>query len=226
MIVSGWHDRPWTHLAPRMRETVVALRGLLDGERIDVAGEHVRSRGFKLRRPQPGASIAVAAFGPKMTEVAARHADEVVLNLVTAEHVAAVRGLIDELARAGDQSPPRLSVWVPAALDPGAEAIAQLQNQLAVYLGAPGYGEMFTKLGFEDVVGLARAGSGRAELAREVPIELIDQVGALGTADQVGERIAAYHAAGADHIGVVPSTAEDPAGRGVLAALAHQAVTQ
>jgi alkanesulfonate monooxygenase SsuD/methylene tetrahydromethanopterin reductase-like flavin-dependent oxidoreductase (luciferase family) len=25
-IVTGWHDRPWTALAPRMRETVQALR--------------------------------------------------------------------------------------------------------------------------------------------------------------------------------------------------------
>ncbi len=54
MIVSGWHDRPWTHLAPRMRETVVALRGLLDGERIDVAGEHVRSRGSSYAGRSPG----------------------------------------------------------------------------------------------------------------------------------------------------------------------------
>jgi len=63
-IVSGWHDRPWRALAPRMAETVAALRAIMDGLRADIDGEHVRTHGFKLRRPQQGATISVAAFGP------------------------------------------------------------------------------------------------------------------------------------------------------------------
>jgi alkanesulfonate monooxygenase SsuD/methylene tetrahydromethanopterin reductase-like flavin-dependent oxidoreductase (luciferase family) len=57
-----------------------------------------------------------------------------------------------------------------------------------------------------------------------IPLELSAQVAAVGSAAEVAARIAAYHDAGADHVGVVPSTAEDPAGRGVLGALAGQAV--
>ena len=225
-IVTGWHDRPWEALAPRMRETVTALRAILDGERVGLEGEHVRIRGFKLRRPQPDASIAVAALGPAMTRIAARHADEVVLNLVTPEHVAHVRGLIDEAgAAAGRRDRPRLAVWVPGALDPGARAHAQLAGQLAAYLAAPGYGEMFTALGFGSLVDRARAGgTRRAELLAAIPPELVAQVGAIGSAREVAARISSYHDAGADHVGVAPSTAEDPAGRGVLAALAREAV--
>jgi probable F420-dependent oxidoreductase len=220
-IVTGWHDRPWSALAPRMRETVPALRAILDGERLDLDGEHVHIRGFKLRRAQPDASIAVAAFGPAMTRIAARHADEVVLNLVTPEHVAGVRARIDEEAAAvGRRGRPRLAVWVPAALDPGAKAHAQLAGQLAAYLAAPGYGEMFTALGFGSLVVRARGGSTRrAELLAAIPSELLAQVGAIGSAGEVVRRIRAYHEAGADHVGVAPSTAEDPAGRGLLAAL-------
>ena len=88
MIVSGWHDRPWSGAAGRMRETAIVLRSLLDGERADFDGEHVRTHGFRLRRAQPQASLTIAAFGPALTRVAARHADEVVLNLVDSEHVA------------------------------------------------------------------------------------------------------------------------------------------
>ena len=44
------------------------------------------------------------------------------------------------------------------------------------------------------------------------------------TPAEVATRIAAYHDAGADHVALVPSTAEDPAGRGALGALARQAV--
>jgi probable F420-dependent oxidoreductase len=223
-IVSGWHDRPWTALAPRMRETLPALRAILDGERAHADGEHVRAHDFRLRRPQPETSITAAAFGPAMTRVAARHADAVVLNIVTPDHVAAVRARIDELAGVVGRPAPRLAVWVAAALDPGEPARAQLAGQLAVYLGAPGYGELFAELGFGALVDRARAGARRAELAAAIPLELAEQVAAVGNASEVAARISEYFEAGADHVAIVPSTAEDPGGRGVLQALASRAV--
>lgn len=221
LIVRGWHDRPWTALAPRMRETLIALRTILDGERV---GEHVCAQGFKLRRAQPGASITVAAFGPAMTRVAARHADEVVLNLVTPDRVATVRARLDDEATAVGRTPPRLAVWVAAALNPGTAARAQLAGQLAVYLGAPGYGEAFAELGFGGLVGRARAGARRADLVDAIPDQLLEHVAAIGTPGQIAGRISAYHDAGADHVAVVPGTAEDPSGRAVLEAVTRQAV--
>jgi probable F420-dependent oxidoreductase len=209
-----------------MREAVPAVRAILDGRRADYDGEHVRAHGFKLRQPQPAATITVAAFGPAMTRVAAQLADEVVLNLVTPEHVAGVRARIDEHAAAvGRPCPPRLAVWVPAALDPGPQSRAQLAGQLAAYLAPPGYGEMFTALGFGTLVDRARAGNTRrAELLPEIPSELAARVGAVGSAAEIATRIDAYRAAGADHVAVVPSTAEDPTGRRLLAALTREAV--
>ena len=88
-----------------------------------------------------------------------------------------------------------------------------------MYLGAPGYGELFAGLGFGDLVGRARAGAVRAELADAVPRGLLEQIGAIGSADQIAARVAAYHDAGADHVAIVPSTAEDPAGVRLLNAV-------
>ena len=218
-IVTGWHDRQWSGLAGHMRETVTALRSLLDGERIDVSGSHVRARGFKLRRAQAETSITVAAFGPQMTRVGARFADELVLNLVTPEHVAVVRAGIDAEAASAGRPAPRLAVWVPGALDPGERARSQLAGQLAVYLGAPGYGEQFAGLGFGDLVDHARAGVPRTQLAGAVPFELLEQIGAVGGAGEIATRVGAYHAAGAEHVAIVPSTAEDPAGMRLLDAV-------
>jgi probable F420-dependent oxidoreductase len=219
-IVAGWHDREWAHAAPRMRETVECLRQILAGERSSCDGRYVRTHGFRLRRPLPGARISVAAFGPAMTRVAARHADEVVLNLVSPEHVSAVRATVDAEAAAAGRTPPALAVWVPVALEPGVQARTQLASQLAIYLGAPGYGEMFSRLGFGELVRRARGGARRSELARAVPFELLEQVCALGSGDEVVARVRAYHDAGADAVGVAPATAEDPGGRAVLDALA------
>src|SRR4051794_36669535 len=118
VMVSGWHDREWAHAATRMRETIEALRQIMSGERSSYVGEHVRTNGFRLRRPIAGLRITVAAFGPAMTRVAARHADEVVLNLVPPDHVAAVRETLDAEAAAAGRPAPDLAVWVPAALEP------------------------------------------------------------------------------------------------------------
>jgi probable F420-dependent oxidoreductase len=218
-IVSGWHDREWAHSAPRMEETIGCLRAILAGERSDHDGLYVRSHGFRLRRPLPDTRITAAAFGPAMTRVAARHADEIVLNLVPPEHVRAVRATVDAEAAAAGRTPPGLAVWVAVALEPGSEALAQLAAQVAIYLAPPGYGEMFSELGFSDLVARARAGERRSELARLVPKPLLQAVCALGTGHEVADRISAYFDAGADVVGVVPSTAEDPAGRRVLGQL-------
>jgi probable F420-dependent oxidoreductase len=224
VIVSGWHDRPWAHAAPRMRETIECLRTILAGERADYDGRHVRAHGFRLRRARPQTCISVAAFGPAMTRVAARHADEVVLNLVPPSHVRAVRATVDAEAAAAGRKAPGLAVWVPVALDPGGEAHAQLAAQLALYLAPPGYGEMFSQLGFSDLVRRARDGARRSELAASVPFELLELVCAVGSREDVAGRISAYRDAGADVVGVVPATAEDPGGRQALTALSERFV--
>jgi probable F420-dependent oxidoreductase len=223
-IVTGWHDRPWGAPATRMREFVRALRPILAGQRADFDGTQVRAHRFRLRRAVPDPEITVAAFGPAMLRVAAEEADRVVLNLVTPEQVARVRARLDELAGAVGRPAPRLAVWVPAALELDSEldtaTLRQLAGQLSVYLAPPGYGEMFTELGHGELVARARAGVPRAELAGQVPAELLAAVGLVGPAPRIVDRIATYHRAGADHVGIVPATATDPAGAQLLAELA------
>ncbi|CAM3339595.1 LLM class F420-dependent oxidoreductase [Mycobacterium intermedium] len=218
-IVAGWHDRPWAHHVPVMRETIECLRSILTGARTDYSGQHVLSHGFRLRTPCPDTRIALGAFGSGMIRLAAQHADEVALNLSTPARVAQVRAALDAAAARAGRAAPRLTVWVPVAVEPGDAAHAQLAAQLAVYLAPPGYGEMVSALGFEDLVRRARSGAARRELAAAVPIELLNQVCALGTADLVAARLRDYHEAGADCVAVVPSTIEDPGARTTLRAM-------
>jgi probable F420-dependent oxidoreductase len=216
VIVAGWHDREWLHSAARLRETIECLRAILRGERTDYDGRYVRSHGFRLRHPLPHTAIGVGAFGPTMTRLAAEHADEVVLNLASPQRVAQVRQQVDDYAAAADRTPPHLTVWVPAALRPGEASFRQTANQVAIYLAPPGYGEMFCELGFADLVERARGGARRSELAAVMPFELVEQLGAFGNPEQIAARLQAYAQAGADTVAVVPVTADDPAGRGVL----------
>jgi probable F420-dependent oxidoreductase len=227
-IVAGWHDRPWAQHASCTRETIECLRSILAGKRVDYTGQHVRSHGFRLRKPMPDSRIAVGVFGPAMTRVAAQHADEVVLNLVPPTRVAEIREVIDTEAQTAGRPAPGLTVWVPVSVDPGDAAHSQLSAQLAVYLAPPGYGEMFSELGFLDLVQRARAGAKRFELAAAVPVELLDQVCALGSPDRIAARLQAYYEAGADSVAIVPGTAEDPGGAATLNAVAlrHNAIQE
>jgi probable F420-dependent oxidoreductase len=215
-IVTGWHGLEWKHSASRMLETLGALRPILAGETSDYDGSHVHTHGFRLRHPLDDPRVSVAAFGPAMLRAAGRHADEVVVNLVPPSHVGGVRAVIDAEAAAADRPAPSLAVWVPVALDPGDEARAQLAAQLAIYLAPPGYGELFSALGFSELVDRARSGMSRAKLADLIPDELLQCICALGSEEELTERISAYFQAGADVVAVVPSTAEDPAGCAVL----------
>jgi probable F420-dependent oxidoreductase len=220
VIVAGWHDREWLHSVARMRETIECLRPILRGERADYDGRYVRSHGFRLRHPLPHTRIGIGSFGPAMTGLAAEIADEVVLNLSSPQRVADVRRQIDDLAAAAGRRPPHLTVWVPAALRPGEPSLRQAANQMSVYLAPPGYGEMFSALGFPELVASARNGARRSELAAAIPVELAEQLCALGTPDQIASRLGDYRRAGADTVAVVPVTAEDPAGQGILECVA------
>jgi len=212
-IVSGWHDRDWSHSTSRMRETIECLRPILRGERSDYGGRFVGCHGFRLRNPLPHSRIGVGAFGPSMMKLSAQFADEVVLNLASPQRVSQVREQIEQDAAAAGRPPPHITAWVPIAVQPGEAALRQLAGQVAVYLAPPGYGEMFCELGFADLVERARAGARRADLAAAIPLELAQQLAALGTRDQVADRIRSYLDAGADTVAVIPVTAEDPAGR-------------
>lgn len=217
-VVEGWHGRSNERAALALRESAVACRQLLAGERGHLPGRIMRTAGFRLRLPPPGGALTIAAFGPAAVRVAADHADRMVVNLVSPDGVAMLRRRLTDAA--GDRELPSLAVWVPVAVDPGSDAFTQLRRALVAYLSAPGYAEMLAHEGGAEVVGMAREGAHPRELAAAIPEELVAAVCAVGSSREVTDRIDAYAAAGADEVVVVPSaTDDDPAGEGSLRSL-------
>ena len=86
-------------------ETLDAARALWRGERVTRRGRHVRLEGAQLCPTPPGGriEIAIAAKGPKLLEVVARHADvwDVNLPAVAARVSAAARSLEAACGRVG-----------------------------------------------------------------------------------------------------------------------------
>jgi alkanesulfonate monooxygenase SsuD/methylene tetrahydromethanopterin reductase-like flavin-dependent oxidoreductase (luciferase family) len=79
----GWHEPeyrafgyPFDHRVGRFEEALVAIRGLLDGNRVTSAGRWWSLQdAVILPSPRRRVPIVVAAEGPRMLALAARHAD-------------------------------------------------------------------------------------------------------------------------------------------------------
>lgn len=221
-VVEGWHGRPRTRTATTLAESATIVRGLMVGERSDLDGEMVSSRGYRLRlQPHPDAELTIAAFGPKAVEVAARHADRMVINLVSVELARDLVASVRRAAQGAGRPAPRTAVWLPTAVDTTRAALDQLRFGVVGYLAAPGYADMFRRAGFGSVVDLARQGRHPRAVLEAVPDELLHVVAAIGPVEHVRARIAAYHAAGVDDVVLVPAATDvDPAGRATLEAVA------
>jgi probable F420-dependent oxidoreductase len=230
VLVQQWHGRRQERTALALAESATAVRMLLDGGKADVAGEVIRTRGFRLRTRAPSSALTIAAFGRGAVKVAARHADRMVINLVTPKSAARLVQMLHDECRAAGRPVPPVAAWIAAVVGPsvvgpvagpGPAETEQLRRGLVAYLAAPGYGEMFAEAGFADVVRFARTGPHPGELLAAIPPEIVGHVSLVGDEPGVRARIAEYADAGVDEIALVPGSSEaDPAGVGTLTALA------
>jgi probable F420-dependent oxidoreductase len=138
-----------------------------------------------LERDAPAGSSparVVAALGPKMVALAGARTRGVHPYMVPVEHTTLVRGLLGPLPVVA----PELSVVLGRTVDEGR---ARARADLALYLQLPNYVKVWQRLGYGDG-DLADGGSDR----------LVDALYAIGSVEQIGERIREHHAAGADHV--------------------------
>jgi probable F420-dependent oxidoreductase len=226
VVVEQWHGRRPGRTALALAESATAVRTLLAGGKADVRGEVISTRGFRLRTRAPGTPLTIAAFGRGAVKVAARHADRMVINLVTPKSAARLVQLLHDECRAAGRPVPPVAVWLatvvgPNGTGPARESIEQLRRGLVAYMSAPGYGEMFAEAGFGDVVRFARTRPHPGELLAAIPAELTGHVSLVGDQAAVRARLAEYASAGVDEVALVPGSSDaDPAGVATLTALA------
>ncbi|MGD0246685.1 MAG: LLM class F420-dependent oxidoreductase [Streptosporangiaceae bacterium] len=235
-VVEQWHGRRQERTALALAESATAVRALLDGGKADVRGEVISTRGFRLRTRAPGTPLTIAAFGRGAVKAAARHADRMVINLVTPKSAARLVQMLHDECRAAGRPVPPVAVWLatvvgPDRAGPGWESTVgestvgenteQLRRGLVAYMAAPGYGEMFAEAGFGDVVRFARTRPHPGELLAAIPAELTGHVSLVGDRRAVRARLAEYASAGVDEVALVPGSSDaDPAGVATLTALA------
>lgn len=140
--------------------------------------------------------ILIAALRERMTDLASTDADGAFPYLVTAERVAWMRTRLDAAAGGGR---PILAVTLPVVLDEPGTGRAVARAYLVPYLRTPTYQASWQLQGFVEDDWTA-PGSDR----------LVDAMVAIGSVEDVRQRIADLVDAGADHVAIIPL---DPEGR-------------
>ncbi|MGC0416849.1 LLM class F420-dependent oxidoreductase [Embleya sp. AB8] len=226
VVVRDWHGRATARGATALAESAAAVRAFLDHGRADTDGEVVRTRGYHLRLPRPRGGLTIAGFGPSALRVAARHADRLVLALVSPGAAARLADRVRTEADRAGRPHPRVAVWVPTAIGPAANlrsAVDQVRRMLVGYLAAPGYADMFAEAGHGDLVAFAATRPHPRVLLDRIPDELAYHIGVFAGPGDWATRLAEYRAA-VDEVVLLPCTTDaDPAGEHTLRTVAEQA---
>lgn len=195
-----------------MRETILAVRGLLAGERVALDGRLLRwGDEAYLRFAAPRATpIYLGAMGPKMLALGGELADGVLPLLFPPEHFFGVKPLVEDgMARRPGALPVldfAACIWVSVAADRVAARRALAEK--VTY-----YGHALSPLIYEQL-GLTRADFAPIEHARmverdvEKAIALVDErmlrIGVAGGPAEVIGRLEPLVAAGAQHLSFGP----------------------
>src|SRR4051794_33854122 len=117
-LAEGFHGTRWDRPLERLRETVIAVRALLQGERLPHPAEG--ARGLRLGVvPDVPVPIALAALAPEAVRIAGELADAWTPFLWARSRLEEGRGLLREAeTRAAATTQTRMSIAVPAALAP------------------------------------------------------------------------------------------------------------
>lgn len=175
------------------------LKALLRGER---AADGGRLRGVHHPAPPP---IALAALSEGLVRLAGREADGVLFNWITPARAAELVAVLRAEAEAHDRDPGGLQVaaYVPVTVtDDAGAAAAQLARQIAAYGRLRSYRRSLERCGLGDAA--ARLGQLGPEDSARVPEELIEGLGAIGSAEAVRSRLDEFRAAGVTQIVLAP----------------------
>jgi probable F420-dependent oxidoreductase len=192
VIVEGWMGEKLERPLARMRETVEVVRAAFAGEKVDVQGQTVNVKGFRLDgAPKEPLPIFLAALGPQMMALTNRVADGIVLYLATEEGVR-----IAAKACPGKEIAERIMCCPDEDVDQVRPAVRWM---LTPYIAVPAYNRFIAAQGFEDEasqVADAWANNERDKARDAVSDRLIDELVLMGPAGAIKERLDSFRAAG------------------------------
>ena len=195
---------PFKQPMTRMRETILIVKALLAGEKVNFTGKQFKLTGASMgaSTPKSKVPIYIAALGPQMLELAGELADGVLMNWTAVDYLGEAIGHIKRgTEKAGrDLSEIDIAGYVRVAVgDDVSTSRDSLRYQVARYASNPFYRNFFAETGFDEEMSDAAAALADGNLdkaADSITIEMQDQVAVVGTAEECRAALEKRRAAG------------------------------
>jgi 5,10-methylenetetrahydromethanopterin reductase len=202
-----------------LESALVAIQGFLRGEQVQLDGVATEIT-WIADSGQPKVPVAVAATGPRVIEVGARHAER--LDFTVGAEPDRVSWAVETARQAEGGETVSLGLFVNVAVDPDRAVARDLVRGSTSILarfstegGPPDGLSEITRAGIARLASEydeSRHGQSRAPAARRLDDEFIDRFAVCGPADEVVERLAALGELGIERVIVVPGSLDaDPA---------------
>lgn len=208
--IAKWHGLPFDRPLARVKEYLEVVRLAMRGGKLNFDGEFFSAHGFKLAFKPSGRKIPVylAAFGPKMSRLAGKVTDGVLINMANPQEI---RRIVDDVRSGAEEAgkdPDAVEIICKVRCSIAEDynmAHDALSHALTYYALADYYRNLLTRMGFGAEVEAMRAAwqTGGFHAARALVTDRLFEglplVAATSVAE-VQEKIKPYAEAGASRI--------------------------
>ena len=208
--IAKWHGQTFDHPLGRVEEYIEIVRAAMRGEKLNFHGKFFAAENFKMAFRPSGRNVPIylAAFGSKMTRLAGKIADGVLINMANPIEIGRIAEEVRRGAEETGKDPSTLEIIckIRCTIAQSYRAAREaLSHALTYYALADYYRDLLGRMGFAEEVEAMRAAwkSGGFHTARKfVTDRLFDGLPlvAATSAEEIVEQIRPYRQAGATRI--------------------------
>ena len=208
--IAKWHGQSFDRPLSRIQEYIEITRAAMRGEKLNFEGKFFTAQNFKMAFKPSGRSIPiyVAAFGPKMTRLAGRISDGVLINMANPTEISRIAAEVKAGAQEAGKDPSKMEIIckIRCSIAPNYSVAREaLSHALTYYALADYYRELLGRMGFAEEVEAMRVAwkAGGFHAARALITDRMFSslpLVAATSAAEVVEQIRPYVEAGATRI--------------------------
>jgi 5,10-methylenetetrahydromethanopterin reductase len=197
-----------------LEEVTIVVRDLLRGDKVTFHGQHISLADAQLVfPPEHVPPVSLGVVGPKSLALSGRVADGTVIpEFSSPAFIRQVRSQIAAgQAEADRKDRHRLTVYAWCAVDSNGSIVRErARHILAPHMDNERVKKQLTPLGIVPEIEKLLADGGSDHLAKAMPDEWLDHIGAFGTTDQGLAAVERMAEAGADSVILFPLPGQDP----------------
>ena len=151
--IARWHGQILDQPLGRVREYIEIVQSAVRGEKLDFDGKFFTAHNFKMAFKPSGRIIPIylAAFGPKMTRLAGRIADGVLINMANPAEIRRISDQVRKGAEEAGKDPAGMQIICKircSIAETSAAAQDALSHALTYYALADYYRDLLGRMGF------------------------------------------------------------------------------